>query len=212
MEASERILKEATQLFTRYGIRSVSMDDIAHELGMSKKTIYQHFEDKDALVKAVIAAEINGIQKVCLGYNQQAANAIEEIFLTMEFMDDFFRNMNPSILYDMEKFHNGAYQLFQNHKEQFFLKLVKKNLVRGIEEELYRPEISTDILARFRMESSMLPMVPGLFNYREHSLAEISHELLEHFLYGVVSIKGHKLILKYKQERQKKPAHESETA
>jgi TetR/AcrR family transcriptional regulator, cholesterol catabolism regulator len=212
MEIAARILKEANGLFKRYGVRSVSMDDLAQHLGISKKTIYQHYEDKDTLITAAIQMEVTLIEGTCDQHYCQAANAIEEMFLVMRFVDQFFRNMNPSVLYDLEKFHPRAFQLIQNHKEKYFFEMVLKNLQRGIAEELYRPELNVDIITRFHVESSMLTFVPGLFDYQRYTVGEVNHELLEHYLYGIVSIKGHKMVLKYKQDSQKKLKHESQTA
>ncbi|HEX6193727.1 MAG TPA: helix-turn-helix domain-containing protein, partial [Chitinophagaceae bacterium] len=58
MDTKERIQNKAEELFMQFGIRSVSMDDIANNLGMSKKTVYQYFVDKDELVEAVVQAHI----------------------------------------------------------------------------------------------------------------------------------------------------------
>ncbi|MFZ1857244.1 MAG: TetR/AcrR family transcriptional regulator, partial [Chitinophagaceae bacterium] len=82
MEPKERILLKAEELFMQYGIRSVSMDDIANNLGMSKKTLYQYFADKDELVEAVVDGHITLVQGDCINCKIQAKDAIHEIFLT----------------------------------------------------------------------------------------------------------------------------------
>src|SRR5215471_4248511 len=105
MEVKERIMVKAEELFMQYGIRSVSMDDIANSLGMSKKTLYQYYADKDELVVAVVAAHIEGMQEDCASCRKDARDAIHEIFITMERIMQEFNNMNPMLLYDMEKFH-----------------------------------------------------------------------------------------------------------
>ena len=87
MEIQERIRQKADELFRRYGIRSVTMDEIATQLGMSKKTIYQYFTDKDQLVDAVAVDEIHYSQECCMKDAADSANAIEEIFRVMEFVE-----------------------------------------------------------------------------------------------------------------------------
>jgi len=201
MEVQERIKQKADELFRRYGIRSVTMDDIAAQLGMSKKTIYQYYADKDQLVDAVALEEIKFSQDSCLTNADAADNAIEEIFMVMEFVEVMFRNMNPSMLYDLEKYHPGGYRKFLEHKNKFIYEMVKKNIERGIAEELYRAEIDVEILTRYRLESMMMAFNPGLFPSAKFNLVKLQHELLEHFLYGVSTLKGYKLILKYKQQR-----------
>lgn len=163
MEIQERIRHKADELFRRYGIRSVTMDEIATQLGMSKKTIYQYYTDKDQLVDAVAVDEIQFSQECCTRDSAAAENAIEEIFKVMEFVEVMFRNMNPSMLHDLEKYHPGGYRKFLEHKNKFLYEMVKKNIERGIKEELYRPEIDIEIMARYRLESMMLAFNTELF-------------------------------------------------
>lgn len=201
MEVQERIRQKADELFRRFGIRSVTMDDIATQLGMSKKTIYQYFADKDELVDAVAVDEIHYSQECCLRDTEASSNAIEEIFRVMEFVEVMFRNMNPTMLHDLEKYHPTGYRKFLEHKNKFLYEMIKKNIERGIEEELYRPEIDTEIMSRYRIESMMLVFNTELFPSQKYNLAKLHNEILEHFLYGLATLKGYKLILKYKQQR-----------
>ncbi len=204
MEVQERIKQKADELFRRYGIRSVTMDEIATQLGMSKKTIYQYCEDKDQLVDAVTIDEIQFSQESCTKSRAASSNAIEEIFLIMEFVEVMFRNMNPAMLYDLEKYHPASYKRFEEHKSKFLFEIIKQNLERGIKEELYRPEINVEIMTRFRLESMMLGFNIHLFPPAKFNLAELQQEIIEHFLYGLATLKGYKLILKYKQQRLNK--------
>ena len=200
MEIQERIRQKADELFRRYGIRSVTMDEIATQLGMSKKTIYQYYTDKDQLVDAVAVDEIQFSQECCIKDAAVSSNAIEEMFRVMEFVEVMFRNMNPSMLYDLEKYHPGGYRKFLDHKNKFLYDMVRKNIERGIKEELYRPEIDIEIMSRYRLESMMLVFNTALFPSSKFNLVKLHKEILEHFLYGLATLKGYKLILKYKQQ------------
>jgi AcrR family transcriptional regulator len=84
MDVKQRIMIKAAELFMQYGIKSVSMDDIANSLGMSKKTLYQYYADKDELVEAVVESHINGIQGECVGCQHDAKDAVHEIFIMMD--------------------------------------------------------------------------------------------------------------------------------
>ena len=192
----------------QYGIRSVSMDDIANNLGMSKKTLYQYFADKDELVDAVVEAHINRIQDDCGSCRSEAKNAIEEIFFTVDRILDEFNNMNPTLLHDLEKFHFRAYQRFRNHKDKFLLEMIRNNIEWGMQDGLYRPDIDADILSKFRIESLMIPFNVSVFPPAKYNLAHTSEIIIEHFIYGIASVKGHKLIQKYKEQRQKKTLNE----
>lgn len=204
MDVKERILIKADDLFMRYGIRSVSMDDIAIDLGVSKKTLYQYYADKDELVDAVLNSIITKNEADCDRDRENSENAIDEIFKAMEMVEEMLRNMNPSVLYDMLKYHPKTFARFLKHKNEYLYTVIRQNLERGIKEELYRPEIKLDIISRFRVESMMLPFNPEFQGKNKFNLAEVEQEIIEHYLYGVASLKGHKLILKYKQERIKK--------
>ena len=203
MEVKERILEKAHELFIRYGIRSVSMDDIAAQTGISKKTIYQYYTDKDELVSAVFYAIMDDNQKQCLLDKSKADNALHEVFMAFDMVQDMFTDMNPSVLFDMEKYHPAVFKKFQEYKNSFLYGMIKSNLERGIEEELYRAEIDVDVMARHRIHSIMLGFNPDVFPGARVNLVHVEQQLLEHFLYGLATVKGQKLIQKYKQQRQK---------
>lgn len=208
MEPKERILIKSEELFMKFGIRSVSMDDIANHLGMSKKTLYQYFADKDEMVTGVVDGHILKMENECTGCKLEAKDAIHEIFIMMEQILEQFSNMNPMVLYDMEKFHFKAYQRFLEHKNKFILRVIKENLEWGIKDELYRPDINVDVLAKYRIESMMIPFNIMAFPPGKYNLAVTSAIILENFTYGLATVKGHKLIQKYNEQRKKHLSYE----
>jgi len=196
-----RIKEKARDLFMQYGLRSVSMDDIAGNLGMSKKTIYQYYADKDELIVAVINKELEHNQANCERDSASSDNAVHEIFLAMDMVVELFSTMNPSLIFDMQKYHPNAYLKFLQHKNDFLYNSIRDNIARGIREGLYREDVNLDIMARYRVESIMLPFSPDFHIKLKYNLAQIEEELIIHFLFGLASPKGYKLILKYQQER-----------
>ncbi len=203
MEPQERIVIKSHELFMRYGIRSVSMDEVANHLGMSKKTIYQFYADKDALVEDVIDIEINRNKSECIGHKQGSENAIHEIFLAMDMVKEMLSHMNPSVIFDLEKFHPSAFKKYSDHKNKFLYTTIRENLELGKKEGLYREEIQTDIMARFRLTSMFIIFNHELFPLGKHSLAHTIEEITDNFIYGIATAKGQKLIQKYKQQRLK---------
>ena len=199
----ERILHKSHELFMRYGVRSVSMDEIAAHLGISKKTIYQYYSDKDALVEGVVGIEITRNENQCSLQQQVCENAVHEIFIAVDMLQEMLTHMNPSLIFDLEKYHPKAFKKFNDHKNKFMYAIIKNNLERGITEGLYREEIKPDILARFRLASTFLIFNPELFPPGHHSLSQILDEVTDNFLYGVTTAKGQKLIQKYKLQRHK---------
>ncbi len=199
----DRIQRKANDLFYRYGIRSITMDEIATQLGASKKTLYQYFSDKAELVDAVIGEMIAQARKKCDNNAKESRDAIDELFSAIELVQEIFFDMNPSLIYDLEKFHPSAFKLFLDYRNVYLYQLIQANLERGIREELYRPEINTEIIAKFRLEAITIAFNPDVYPPRKFSIAEIQRTMMEHFLFGVASLKGYKLILKYQQERFK---------
>jgi AcrR family transcriptional regulator len=197
----ERILEKAHELFMRYGVRSVSMDDIAAQLGMSKKTLYQYYTDKEELVDAVLSEMLEKNRNECAAYRQDAENAVHEVFQAFGMIQEMFSNMNPSIVFDLEKYHPAVYKKLAHHKKVFMYQVIGQNLERGVKEELYRQEINVDVLTRFRIESMMLPFDSEIFPENRSRLVQIQEEILEHFLYGLATVKGQKLIQKYKLQK-----------
>ncbi|HYE54784.1 MAG TPA: TetR/AcrR family transcriptional regulator [Chitinophagaceae bacterium] len=198
-----RISSKAQELIMKYGIRTVSMDDIANAVGISKKTIYQYYADKDELVDAIVESMLSENQGACLACHSNAPDAVMEVLRAKQMIREMFRDMNPTVLYDMQKYHPKAFNRFLKHKNDFLYSLIKENLEKGIAQELYRPDINVEIITRFRVESMMMPFSPDFFSKQKHSLIDVEEQLLEHFLFGIVTLKGHKLILKYKQESEK---------
>lgn len=203
MEAKERILLKSHDLFNRYGIRSVSMDDIAAQLGMSKKTLYLYYADKDELVNEVIDSLLMVNRGHCNECTKQGENAIHEVFLSFDIVREMLTTMNPSLLFDMHKYHPSAYRKFQEFRNNFLYKVILTNLERGIKEELYREDIDAEILSRYRVHTVMLSFDPEVFPNNRSQLFYIEQQLMEHFLFGLATPKGQKLIQKYKNQRTK---------
>lgn len=204
VETHQRIKEQAKALFTKYGIRSVSMDDIAGDLGMSKKTIYQCFADKDELVDAVVEQDIRDMQSDCTFCFNESANAIDEIFMTMDRILDHFSDLNPMLLYDLHKFHFNSFKKFKENKDTFLLEVIRKNILRGINEGLYRPDLNVEVLSRYRLESMMAPFNIDVFPPSKFNLAEVTLVIIEHFVFGLTTLEGYNLILQYQSERTKK--------
>jgi AcrR family transcriptional regulator len=208
MEVKERILGKATDLFMRYGIRSITMDEIATQLGISKKTIYQFFTDKDDMVTAVIDLEIEKNEMDCIHFRDESENAVHQIFLALESLEELLKSTNPLMLYDLEKHHPRSFKKLREFKYQFLYKVIIDNLQWGISEELYRDDIELDIVAKCRIESAFLVFNLDLFPHSRYKISEVNYELSMLFIHGIVTEKGRELIGKYTNERNKKLSHE----
>ncbi|WP_046368656.1 TetR/AcrR family transcriptional regulator [Flavihumibacter petaseus] len=203
LDQRDRILYKTKELFMQFGIRSVSMDDIASAMGISKKTIYQYFSDKDELVTAIILFKLQESESTCLHDQHEAENAIDEMFRAMDMVEIQLSTMNPVVLFDLKKYHPHAFALLEKHKNDFLFNVIRKNLLWGIEDGLYRPEINVDVLSRFRIESMLISYDPAFYSKHKLTIAELERIVLEHYLFGIVTQSGYKMVLKYQQKRQK---------
>ncbi|GAB2789136.1 AcrR family transcriptional regulator [Hymenobacter luteus] len=198
MEIKDRILQESLHLFTRNGIKSVSMDDIASHLGISKKTLYKWYENKDQIVSAVISTHLNGVQGECEGIVGQARNAVDEMIQMMDWAKRQFSNVNPSAIHDLRKYYPAAWNLFHAHKNKYILSQIQANLQRGVAEGLYRPDLDIEVLSRLRLAQIDVLFDPDIFPHTQFEQARVQMACNEHFLLGMVTLKGHKLINEYR--------------
>lgn len=194
-----RILQGADELFRRYGIKNVTMDEIARHLGISKKTIYQSYEDKNSLVVSLMQEDIRGHVNQFEAFHNKSKNAIEEILHIMQYISGIFAKTNPSVFVDMQRYHPDAWIVFRNFKEKNALQHVIRNLERGREEGLYRNDFSIKILSRLRLEEIEMAMNPTIYPPDKFSIHEVQVQMLDHFLHGICTLKGHKMLNKYKQ-------------
>ena len=186
----------------QYGVRSVTMDDVARDLGMSKKTLYQSFANKDELVEAVSSAHIERERIEFAGVEQSASNAIEELFNITKCVRKSMQGVNPSLLFDLQKYHPGSWALFLDFKQNFIRAMVERNLSTGVKEGFYRPEVNPDILAKLRMEQVQMAFDPKIFPPNKYNIVDVQMQVLDHFVHGLLSDKGRELYHTYQQQTE----------
>src|SRR5260221_9289433 len=128
IQTKEKILKEAATLFTKYGIRSISMDDIARHLSVSKKTLYQHFADKDELVTMVMQTHMAINKKMYEEITRRSENSIHELHEVGRHVRRHIEEQNPSLLFDIQKFHPKAWNIWIEYKNNFIRSSVVRNI------------------------------------------------------------------------------------
>lgn len=192
VENKERILIAAEKLFFQYGIRSVTMDEVAHQTGMSKKTIYQWFSDKNTLVREVARYRLETERELVRQVQKMTQHPIEEMIVSMKVLRDLSQKVNPVVFYDLQKYHVEAWNLYKAHKD-FFRSIVEENLVRGVEMGLYRAEVNPAILSIFRIECVEMGFDQSLFPMNRFQFEEVQIQFIDHFLYGILTEKGRSL-------------------
>jgi TetR/AcrR family transcriptional regulator, cholesterol catabolism regulator len=202
MDAQEKILKTALELFFKFGIRHVTMDEIARELGMSKKTIYQYYKEKDDLVNQLLEDALKVQEKQFEELTAISKDPVHEMLLISDKMRELMHNINPMFFLDLQKFYPTGFQRFQRFKEECGYQNVVRNIKKGIEQGLYRADLDVDIAARSRMVQLDNLMFGNYFSFERSSMARTHDEILHLFMYGVCSLKGHKLINQYKKIKE----------
>lgn len=184
------ILEKSAEIFMRYGIKAVTMDDLARELGISKKTIYKYFSDKKELVKQIVLMKTELDKLMCETAQKNSENAIDEMFMMTQFVQEMFGDVHTSVFFDLQKYYSEAWQIMENHKNNYVQKLIETNIVRGIEEGLFRDDIHPEIIAAAYF-SSLNTMFDGVtFTSSKYKLTEIFIELIRFQIRGLASEKG----------------------
>ncbi len=199
----ERIQSKAKELFHQYGFKSVTMDEIASQSGVSKKTIYQYYSDKDELVDVVIRNITSYSKFLCDQNIGMARDAVHELFQAMNVIQQIIGDMNPVMMYDLERAHPNSYKVFLDFRNKYLHDVIIANLHRGIKEGLYRPDINIELVTKIRLEQLMLGFNQHIFPPSKFNIVDTQKSIIEHFLFGVASLKGFNLILKYKEESTK---------
>ena len=185
-----RILEKGAQLFFRYGVKSVTMDTIAADLGISKKTIYQHFPDKDSMVFEVVQNFIVQDSAKWDELDRLYSNVIEKMFKSFEMTKDLLTQMNPRLLFEIQKYFPNAFLLFTEHGE----KCIHKNLIadfqKGAQYGYFRNDIDYELLARLRMAEVNLAFNPDFYPNNKLSLYETQLTLMDIFMRGILTEKG----------------------
>jgi len=195
----EKILVGAKELFSRYGIKHITMDEIAKQLGISKKTIYQEFPDKDSLVHTLMVSDLDIHHKEFEEIFNGSENVVDEVFTIMKKMTEIFSNCNPVMYYDLQKSYSKTWKLFNDFRQKFILNHVERTIEKGKKDGLVRQDVNTRILSQLRIEEITMAMSGQVFPHDKFNMLEVQLALTEHFLYGICTLKGHKLVNKYKK-------------
>ena len=204
MDTERRIIEAASDLFRKYGVKSVTMDDIANDISVSKKTIYQFFKDKNAIVTTSTRHMLEEEERVMQEIIAHSKDVMDELIRTIEHFKKFMRLINPALLIDLEKFHTDAWNVYQEFKEECFKRNLTNSINRGIKEGFFRDDFNVDILAKLRMAEVELAFDQKVFPHHQYDLYEIQLQFTEHFILGISTIKGFERIEAYKESQKKK--------
>jgi len=171
----------------RYGFKSISMDEVARHCNISKKTIYQYFPDKDALVKEIMERHMEQDKCMMQIMADQKCSALEEVLKISEYMKKEMAEIHPSVLFDLKKYHSSAYEVFEKHRDTHFIETITKNLERGLEEGVYRQGIDVRVFSRLRVIELEAMFNQDIYKEADLDLTKVQLHFIDHFVRGLVT-------------------------
>jgi AcrR family transcriptional regulator len=192
-----RILDTSFKLFANNGIRSVTMDDIADALSISKKTIYTHYADKEDLVDKITNIFIDRRKQDMEQCVLSAVNPVHQILWVIKKIEHNMRSINPQMFYDLQKYYPKQWSKMSGFQREEVKAVIVKNLEDGVKEGLYRKDINVNILAHFRLMQLSSAFDSEQYPPDQFLLTDVLNELTRHFLYGIVTPKGLDVMLSY---------------
>ncbi len=197
MKSSEEIFSSVYTLFRNYGIKSMTMDDIARHLGMSKKTLYKYVTDKTDLVQKVFMY-VKSSERFVVPNRNTNVNAIEFFYGIYHKVLQNIKDFNPHLLYDLKKYYPDIYNKIKEMRKQTVVTIVKGNLEQGISEGIYRNDINADIIAEVHHLKMEALIESNFLNTGRYGLEEIFTELFKYHIYAIVNEKGREILKQLK--------------
>jgi len=195
------------ELFMKYGIKSLTMDDISRNLGISKKTLYQFVSDKKDLVKKGMEFMVEQEKELIGGVIKESKTAIDEIIGITKCVSSKLGEIHPSVIFDLQKYYPHAWKVMENHKLHFIYQTMLTNLKRGIKEGVYRENINPLIIANI-----YLGMVDNILNpensiSRSISIDKLHLEIIRYHIKGISNEKGISLLKENLKKQENNNLH-----
>ena len=197
MEVRETIVEKAAELYMQFGIRSVTMDDIARDLSISKKTIYQYFKDKRELVNTICRVHLDMEEERFVGVAVESENSVHELILVSKCLRESMQEMKVNIMNELKKFYPEAWKMYHTFKSSVMRESIMTVINRGKKEGYFRPELDAELIAIMRMEQVESFIMNNLYPKDKYTFTEAQMHLFDHFIHGLFTIEGHQLFNKY---------------
>lgn len=191
MEEQEiNILNHSTDMYLRYGIRSVTMDDVARDMGISKKTLYKYFSNKAELVDKGVRLLMSKIVESNQCLFKSTNNAIDDLVDIMRSIETRVKSTHPAIQYQLKKYYPSTYEFMESKKKEMILDMTRANLLKGIEQGLYRKEINIDIIAYLYYGRVLVMTEQGMMPTENFEHGQIAREHMVYHVRGIATPQG----------------------
>lgn len=193
-EVKKKILTGAIEMYMKYGVKSLTMDDIARELAISKKTLYLYVVDKDDLVNQAVLMHLNSEEMECNNVFGQSANPIGEMIDLIKWQFKNNGRMNQSALFDLKKYHPESFKEFLAFKDRVIKPRLMSNIRKGIEVEVYHADLNVEFTVQVYMHLTDFSFNQNVTGF--NNIGKLMFELVKYHLYSVTSNKGRKVLEK----------------
>lgn len=193
-EKHGNFLLRVYELYNRYGIKSVTMDDVARELGISKKTLYECIADKSELVKHVMEMVYRYHGANLQEITSKSQNAIEELFEVNRYMTKMLKELNPTLGYDLQKYYPELNKSMMEEQRRRMHEAIRQNLLKGISEGLYRKDMNVDIISKLHMTRMEYRYKDGGFQMDDIDSQDVMREIFIYHLHGIANSNGIKIL------------------
>lgn len=201
METREKIIQIALEQFLVYGIRAVTMDEIARQAGVSKKTIYEEFANKEDLVNASFEVALKEDEANFCEMMEGEGGVIDHLLHMTRYLRERFSQMNPLLLHDIQRFYPGCWKKLEGFKRDHAWKGIVQVLEKGKLSGDFRKEINSEILAHIRLEQ-ITSLISGNVILEKYSLLDFHLQALDHFIHGILTDQGRNTYYKKLQTQQ----------
>lgn len=193
-----KILERCERLFMRYGAKSITMDDVSRELGISKKTLYQFVASKDDLVHKVTQFHFRHHEEMVNAICTNSTNAIDEMLQIAQWVSQHMQGVNPTLMFDLNKYYPESWQLFLNHRNTSVYNCLINNIYKGREQDLYRKDFNEEIVTRIYISRMEMIIDPNVFPFEKFRLRDVMQQYVEYHIRGIATTKGIKKLEKIK--------------
>lgn len=191
MEKQEKeIFDGAMHMFMKYGIRSVTMDDVARELSISKKTVYKYVDNKAALVSKTVDHIFSIIHSKIEEVYSMSGNAIDQLLAVDNAVCEHLKDHDPGMQFQLQKYYPEVYKVMYERRRETLLQKMRHNITKGKEEGLYRPEVHTEIISYLYYSRMMVLESEDNFPMSKFTREEVMLELLKYHIRGIATPKG----------------------
>ena len=197
IDLEKSIVVTSTELFLTLGFKSVTMDDIAEEMKISKKTIYTFFANKEALVQSVVFSMYSYITTNLTQIREKASNPISELYEVKMFIMHQLKGEKTSPQHQLRKYYPNIHKELQKKQFDFMTKSVKKSLTKGVEMKLFRPSIDIDFISRMYFNGMVGIKNVDMFPIEKYSPEQVMENYLDYHLRAIVTKDGMKLLSSY---------------